>query len=120
MVAVVCLIGLFMAYRAWDRHQMRRAVLEWGRLAPFPESARDFRIQTEGSMFSRAFRVSFTAPIADIDRWLGESPGTRDVAPERPGANVRRFLISPGKGAQKAEITVEDSTGEVRVYVAWS
>jgi len=117
---VICIVALFFSYRVWDRHEMLRITLIWGRLAPLPTSAQNFTITTEGSMFARAFRASFTAPVADVDRWLRDSPGTRDVTPERPSPRVRRFLISPGAGAQYAEVTVNDGSGMVRIYVYWS
>ena len=114
------MIGLVFAYRAWDRREMLRATLNWGRLAPFPAAAQDFTITKEGSMFTRGFRASFIAPLADVERWLRESPGTRDLTPERPSPTTRRFLIAPGGGAQHAEVTVDDSSGAVRIYVCWS
>lgn len=120
IAGVICAFALFVAYRVWDRQQMVRATREWARLSPFPASAQHFSVQSEGSMFSRAFRVSFTAPVSDIDGWLRESPGTREITPERPSPTTRRFLISPGGGAQHAEVTVDNRTGLVRVYVYWS
>ena len=71
-------------------------------------------------MFTRAFRASFSAPIEDVEQWLRESPGTREATLERPSPSTRRFLIRPGGGAQWAEVTVDDSSGEVRIYVCWS
>jgi hypothetical protein len=99
---------------------MLRATLTWGRLAPLPASAQDFTVVKEGNMFTRAFRVSFSASLPDVERWLHESPGTREVTPERPSPTSRRFLISPGGGAQHAEVTVEDGLGTVSIYVYWS
>jgi len=95
--------------------------LEWARLAPYPASARDLKATTEGRMFSRAFRVSFQAPAAEIERWLKDSPGTREAMPaHHPKPGVRHFEIRPGGGAQHAEVTVEDATGTVRIFVYWS
>jgi len=99
---------------------MLRVMLIWARLAPLPASARDFTIAKEGGIFTRGFRASFSAPPAEIELWLRESPGTRDLTPERPSPTTRRFLISPEGGAQHAEVTVEDSSGGVRIYVFWS
>lgn len=120
IAGVVCFVGLVVAYRIWDRQEMLRVTLIWGRLAPLPVTARDFTIIKEGSMFTRAFRASFTAPVADVERWLRESPGTRDVTPERLSSTTRRFLIWPGGGAQHAEVTIDDGSGVVRIYVYWS
>src|SRR4051794_32265324 len=89
IAGLVCIVGLFFAYRAWDRHEMLRVTLIWGRLAPLPTPAQNFTITKDGSVFTRAFRASFTAPVAVVERWLHESPGTRDVTPERPSPQVR-------------------------------
>jgi len=120
IAGLVCIVVLFFSYRAWDRHEMLRVTLSWGRLAPLPASAQNFAIAKEGSVFSRAFRASFSAPPADVDRWLRESPGTCDAVPGRPSPTTRHYLISPGAGAQHAEVTVEDSSGVVQIYVYWS
>jgi hypothetical protein len=96
------------------------ATLKWGRLAPFPSTAEQFSITTEGNMFTRAFRASFTAPPSDIEQWLQQSPGTREVSPTTPSPGIRRFQIVPGGGAQLAEITVDDTKNRVFIYVAWS
>lgn len=70
-------------------------------------------------MFTRSFRASFNAPMADVERWLRESPGTREVVAEQVSPTVRYFSIKPGGGAIGAEVTVKDS-GDVEIYVSWS
>ena len=94
--------------------------LLWGRLAPFPASAKELRIHTEGSSFTRAFRVSFIAPAGDIEHWLQESSGIRDAQLTSPSSGVRHFEIKPGEGAGWAEVTVDDNQHHVSVYVYWS
>jgi hypothetical protein len=96
------------------------ATLTWGRLAPLPPSAQQFVISTQGSMFTRAFRASFVASAADIEQWLQQSPGTREVSPEISSPSVRHFQIAPGGGAQHAEVTVDDTQHRVSIYVYWS
>jgi hypothetical protein len=71
-------------------------------------------------MFTRTFRVSFDAPAAEIDRWLQQSPGTREAAPSSPSPGVRHFQIEPGEGASNAEVTVDDQAHSVLIYVYWS
>jgi hypothetical protein len=95
-------------------------ILTWGRLAPFPISAQQFSITTHGTMFTRAFSASFIAPAADIEQWLQQSPGTREVVPTTPTPCVRHFQIAPGGGAQHAEVTVDDTKHQVSIYVYWS
>ena len=94
--------------------------LTWGRLAPFPSSAKRFTISTTGNMFTRGFRSSFTAPAADIEQWLQQSPGTRSVQPTSPTPGIRVFGIEPGGGAQFAEVTVDDINHGVSIRVWWS
>jgi hypothetical protein len=120
IAGLVLTVALLFVYRSWDRHEMLRVTLVWGRLAPVPASARNLIITRTGNMFTRGFHVSFSAPMADVETWLHESPGTREATLERPSAAVRRFLISPGGGAQHAEVTVDGQSGGVRIYVYWS
>ena len=103
-----------------NRPGAMRCIFEWGRLAPFPESAQVSFISTSGGMFTRGFRVSFTAPAADIERWLQQSPGTRDAIPDVPAPGVRHFQIDPGGGAQGAEVSVDDKSHRVSIRVYWS
>lgn len=97
-----------------------KVTLEWGRLAPLPSSTTDFTITTRGNMFNRSFRVEFTAPPGEIEQWLKQSPGTRETSASAPSPGVRRFEIAPGRGAQQAEVTVDDSKHRVVIYVKWS
>ncbi len=79
---------------ATDRRDAITATLDWARLAPFPKSARDVVTQ-EGNMFTRAFRVSFSAPKEDITRWVEESPGLREIEPDKESSQ-RKYGIKPG------------------------
>ena len=119
-VASFVFIGSVIAYHTNDRQSMLETTLSWGRLAPIPANATDFRIAKGGNMFTRSFNASFTAPVADVKRWLRESPGTRDAKPERVSPTIRRIQISPGEGANFAEVTVDDKSGMVMIYVYWS
>jgi hypothetical protein len=119
IILAACLIGLYLAYSVRAKNETLRTVMDWGRLVHPPASAKNFIIKDEGNMFTRSFRASFTAPMADVEQWLRDSPGTRDVAPKRPSPTVRFFRIEPGAGATRAEVRVKDS-GEVKIYVSWS
>jgi hypothetical protein len=119
-LTLLALVAALLGYRSWSRSEMLRVTLDWGRLAPLLASKQDFTITTAGGMFTRAFRASFSASMADVERWLHDSPGTRDVAPERPSPTSRKYLIVPSGGAAHAEVTVEESSGAVGIYVYWS
>jgi hypothetical protein len=125
LLGIVALVA-FAAYsvlspESWlNRSSAIAATLEWGRLAPFPSSAKHLSISTSGGMFSRAFRVYFDAPEEDIDRWLQQSPGTRELMPTSPSPGIRHFQIEAGGGAEWAEVTVDDTAHSVSIYVYWS
>ena len=116
-------VSAYVGYRwvqSGSRTDAMAAVLEWGRLAPFPESAEQLTITPEGSMFTRAFRVQFIAPPDVINQWLLASPGIGVIEGDTPQPHVRYFRIVPGGGAQGAEAEVDDVTHTVKVYVYWS
>ena len=115
--APLMVLGLFAALRT-EVSQRLETPRECARLAPYPESATDLRATTSGGPFSRSFRVQFTAPAADIERWLEASPGTRGIAPARPSAGKRLYIIEPGGGAKSAEVTVDDAAGLVIISVS--
>jgi hypothetical protein len=71
-------------------------------------------------MFTRAFRVTFTASQEEIARWVASSPGMRELAPEEIEPNKRKYVIEPGGGAAYAEAVIDDETNSVMVYVYWS
>ena len=103
-----------------ERRQQLEIPLEWARLAPYPTTARDLQSSTLGTMFTRSFRVAFSAPAVDVQHWLEISPGTREVKPDVIAPGRRHFAIKPGGGAQHAEVTVDDQTEHVDIYVYWS
>ncbi len=103
-----------------NRASAMECTLNWGRLAVLPATTSNLTISTEGSMLSRAFRVSFLASTEDIERWLADSPGTHAITPTVPARGVRHFDIAPGGGAAHAEVDVDDTSHRVSIYVYWS
>jgi len=100
--------------------EMIALTLEWARLAPFPITAYNFSIISEGNTFTRSFRASFNAPEADIRKWVAESPGLQDAVIELTPEGEQIFNIQPGGGANKAEITIDYKSCVVEVFVSWS
>jgi hypothetical protein len=90
----------------------------WARLDPFPASATNLAVTTEGEMFTRGFTNTFDAPAPDIATWLATSPGTASATVETLGTH-RRFAIQPGGGAQGALVTVDDATNLVTIRTYW-
>jgi hypothetical protein len=100
--------------------EMIALTLEWGRLAPFSETAYNFSIHTEGNMFTRSFRASFSAPEEDIRKWVAESPGLQEAAIDLTPEGKQRYSIQPGGGANLAEVTIDFKSCTVEIYVSWS
>src|SRR5262245_5516751 len=94
-------------------YEQREIAREWARLAPYPASAEDLTSRQVGGPFTREFEVSFRAPLADIERWLRVSLGTREATAEEPYPWLRVYKIKPGGGAQYAEVRVNMSAGTV-------
>jgi hypothetical protein len=102
------------------QHEMLNIALIWGRLSPFPQNATNLTVQTEGNLFTRSFRASFSAPKQDIKTWLANSPGTRETTPQTMPDGRLKYVIAPGGGANIAEVTVDFETNTIEIYVSWS
>jgi len=111
-------VGYFLLQHA-NYTSALEATKEWAQLNEFPTSATKPTVATQGNMFTREFTVEFNAPIADINQWLNESPGTKDVAPSINGS-IRRYDIKPGGGAIRAELELDTDTGHVKIITCWS
>ena len=103
-----------------NRQSAIDSTLEWSRLAPFPKKVNSFKIETEGSMFSRAFRISFQADSDTIQQWLRASPGIQDASITIDDGKIRKYEIKPGGGAQHAEVMLNIQENLVRIYTYWS
>jgi hypothetical protein len=126
LFACIAFAGLFLASSNSRDNQdpakqkeMMALLLEWGRLAPFPASATNISIKTEGSSFTRSFRASFTAPKQDIEAWIKASPGLNQTTPDGLAGNKVHYVIVPGGGANKAEVTIDSASNQVEIYVSW-
>lgn len=93
--------------------------LAWGRLVPFPTNAKNVSIQIEGNRFARSFRAQFNAPNQDIETWIDASPGLKQAKIEAMTDETVKYVISPGDGANYAEVIVDFGSGKVEVYVSW-
>ncbi|MBI5725008.1 MAG: hypothetical protein HZA50_13690 [Planctomycetes bacterium] len=128
-VAVI-LIGIFLYLLLTQNDRMNRdpaaktemieTTLEWARLAPFPQKAANFNIYTEGSAFTRTFKGSFTATEEIIKTWVEQSPGLQDAKIESISVKKKKYIISPGGGANYAEVIIDYETGKVEFKAYWS
>jgi len=97
------------------RQEMVEITREWGMLAPFPPTAKDFKIKTEGNMFTRNFVGSFSDSPEVIKAWLDASPGVTKGKIE--GETI---VLEMGGGANYGTVTVSADGTRVTFRVAWS
>ena len=130
LIATIFLLALIGSIMVWvsSRHNqeaeqkddMLALVMVWARLAPFPPNAEAVSIKAEGNPFTRSFRASFTAPEGENETWICESPGLNETTPEETMNGKVHYTISPGGGANWAEVAIDKNSGRVDIYVAWS
>lgn len=82
--------------------EMRELTLEWGRLAPFPKTAQAFEIYTEGNLFTRTFKGSFTDTPENIKAWLLASPGVAEGEKSSNG----KYILKTSEGVAYGEVVV--------------
>jgi hypothetical protein len=98
------------------RTEMAQITREWGQLAPFPKTAQDFTIYTEGNSFTRTFRGSFTDTPENIKAWLDNSKGVKEGKTESPN----HYILKMGGGANYGEVIVSPDGTTVTFRVSWS
>lgn len=120
LACIAALLILFLVVGHFlDQDSAISATLQWARLAPFPASARDRKIETDGGLFTSEFTISFTAPPGDVSRWIKASPGPASASHTSDGS-VTIYSITPGGGASFAEVRVDEKTGRVIIHTYWS
>ncbi|GEM_PF-726955 len=103
----------------WNRASAIAATTEWGGLAELPGSHWFMTIETEGSMFTRTFKISFRSNPDRIREWVEESYGIRDVIP----VNDNGYTIYRSVGYKKSiggTVAVDYETGRVNIEMSWS
>jgi len=95
-------------------------VCEWARLNPLPVPNSAVHVETKGSMFTREFIVTFHGDKKSILQWLNASPGTQNAYRDIHSLKYERMSISPGGGAQFAEITISEEGTKVVIRAYWS
>jgi hypothetical protein len=93
---------------------------QWARLADFPTTHTDLRVQTSGSMFTREFEIVFRDTPANITKWIEGSPGPSSVEPTTDSSGWRIYSYPAGDGALFSEIHVSPAGDEVRIHTYWS
>lgn len=103
-----------------NRPSVISSTKEWARLADFPATMSDFRIETGGSMFTREFQITFRDSPANIQRWLASSSGPATTSPTTDPSGWLIYNYPAGGGASFSELRVSPSGDEVRIRTYWS
>jgi len=93
--------------------------LKWARMAPLPENSYNIEVTPSGSSFTQEFLVSFRATENEINAWLSKSPGIQDAEIVTRNNGVT-YKVTPGGGAQFAEVKVNWDTLVVKIRAYWS
>lgn len=101
------------------QREMMRIALKCGQLAPIPRGARIRFVRTEGNMFTRSFRLMFSADANMTAKWLGDSTGVRSATVIKNGGTTT-YVLKPTCGYQRAEVSVDRKAHSVTVYVSKS
>lgn len=99
------------------QQEMLEIILKCGDLAPIPKNAEITNIKTEGSMFSRGFRLVFKADMDTINVWMKASKG---IGSEK-GIEVngkKKYILNVINDFEYGEIIVDNRNGMVSVYVS--
>lgn len=110
-------------YPHFTEKSAKACVIEWARVAPFPEdNVHGFTITTEGSMFTRGFRVTFFGDPDSISQWVSKSPGVSDAKTVKDVAEdgTITYEIPAGGGAVFAELVHHPARGTVLIHTYWS
>ena len=97
-----------------------KTILEVGNLAKIPSQAKLASPKTEGSMFTRAFRMKFHADPSVVKKWLHDSKGLQNADVTHENGNTKYVIKKPGCGYGHAEVVVDASFSTVSAYVYWS
>lgn len=103
----------------WNRMAAVEATETWGGLADLPVNRLLMSIETEGSMFTRTFLISFRSSPASIEKWIEASYGIRDVVPTIQG-NHYIYRSVGYENSIGGTVTVDYETGRVYIKMSWS
>lgn len=104
----------------WHRQNAIETTCQWGGLVPLPESATDIEVTTNDSMFTRGFRITFTASDSAIDDWAKKSLRLGQALPKTTGA-VDHYEIYPGEvGSNGGWVEIDRAAHRVKIQMSWS
>lgn len=82
-------------FSRWQEKEAIRCALAYGRLADLPLAANNIKVDTEGSMFSRTFWLTFEADEQEINTWLAHS---QSLASAKPAQLPKNMLLAEPPG----------------------
>ena len=99
------------------KEHMAEVAWQWGRFAPIPPSAQEFKIRTSGSTFSRSFSGSFMAERAVLEKWIQDSPGLNFDQGVQLDSGTIRYTIDTETGF--GSVDLDPKTNVVTFEVSW-
>ncbi|RBP45640.1 hypothetical protein DES53_10222 [Roseimicrobium gellanilyticum] len=113
---------LFEPRRPMHMASAKASAWNWARLPALLAKAQGIHLTTDGSVFSRSFRVTFFGAPADIAAWVKSCPGVGDpdCKKEPLEGGGMRYVYPAGGGAAYAEIVHFPARGTVEIYTYWS
>ena len=94
--------------------------LEWSRLLELPDSAHNIEAETSGNIFTREIEVTFKASSEDIDKWISESPGTKNVIPIILSNGNSKYLVEKMEKVSFSELIIYKNENKVYLITYWS
>lgn len=119
-ILILLIGGIYLVWPTIERNSMIECTLKWGRLAPFPKTAKNFNITTEGSAFTRTFIGSFSDTPETIQKWLKDSSGVQEGVQELRLGRVYRYTLKTGEGESYGEVRVSADGTAVEFKISWS
>lgn len=103
----------------WQRSSAIESAIEWGGLAELPVSQWQADIDTEGGIFTRTFMIGFECSKAEIEKWIKESYGIRDVIPTKE-VNLWVYRSVGYENSIGGTVAINYETGRVYITMSWS
>ena len=107
-------------HTTWGQMEAVKTILEVGKLAKIPTQAKITSTKTEGSMFTRAFRMKFQGDPSVIKKWISDSKGLQTAEVTHENGITKYVIKNPGMGYCYAEVIVNANFSDVNARVMWS
>lgn len=92
----------------------------WSGIKALPTWAVHDDIETQGTMFSRQFVITFEGNTKQIEEWVKIEPALQGLKSEDLGNSTYRYILRPQDGAQWAEVKIDFVNNRVTIRTYWS